>query len=65
MQDRFVVVNSRPLENEKKRESWEPPHWKVRGYRILDTHKNCRLRALFSTREEAQAVCDAKNKAAC
>jgi hypothetical protein len=60
---RFVVVNSRPLENKKMREIWEPPHWKVRGYRILDTLKNRRLRVLFRTREEAQAICDRKNQA--
>lgn len=58
---RFVVVNSRPMEHKKKRESWEPPHWKVRGYRILDTRTDKRLPELYPSRADAQEECDRRN----
>lgn len=61
MQDRFVVVNSRPLEGVKPRDPTEAPHWKVRGYRILDTMMNKRLPDVFKGREEAQEECNRRN----
>jgi len=61
MQDRFIVVNSRPLEGIRPRNTSAPPHWKVRGYRILDTWNDKRLPELYLSRVEAQADCDRKN----
>ncbi len=61
MQDRFIVVNSRPLEGIGPRNPSEPPHWKVHGYRILDTRNDKRLPELYPNRAEAQAECDRRN----
>ncbi|MNH46655.1 hypothetical protein D3C79_1095320 [compost metagenome] len=61
MQDRFIVVNARPLEGVKPRDKSEPPHWAVHGYRILDTLVNKRLPGVFKSRIEAQEECDRRN----
>jgi len=61
MQDRFIVVNSRPLEGIRPRNTSEPSHWKVRGYRILDTWNDKRLQELYPSRAEAQEECDRIN----
>lgn len=61
MKQRFIVVNSRPLEGIKSRDPSESPHWKVRGYRILDTRTDKRLPELYPSRADAQEECDRRN----
>ena len=62
MSDRFIVVNARPIEGGRRRDNAQPPHWKVRGYLILDILEDRRLPTSYSTRLEAQEECDRKNR---